>query len=138
MDAVAEVVAIGELKAVRQRAFDAMLAHLRQQGRRAMSADDSSCMYRGTGDSKCGVGGLIDDEHYNPNFEMCAADSSEIVAAVRRSGYPLIDAEFLLEAQDRLHDGVPDKNYPAELEEAAEDFAVSYGLVVFTAPVVAS
>lgn len=111
-----------------QRAFDAMLAHLRQQGRRSLSTDGVMCAYRGHNGLKCAVGALMSDELYDLDFEGAAANTSTVVHAVRNSGYPLVDGGFLASAQDTLHDGAPGADYLTELEEAAQDFASDWGL----------
>jgi hypothetical protein len=57
-----------------QQAFDQVVTHLAQQGRRAMGPakwDQSAevCKYRGPDGTKCAAGVLIPDELYDPEME---------------------------------------------------------------------
>ena len=58
-----------------QEVFDKVVAHLRQQARRALREDNShavsiiTCAYRAKDGAKCAVGCLIDDDEYGPWME---------------------------------------------------------------------
>lgn len=51
-----------------QEIFDAVLGHLRKQGKASVN-DMDLCQYRGPGGASCAVGCLIPDELYDPLIE---------------------------------------------------------------------
>jgi hypothetical protein len=84
-----------------------------------LSRQGSNCMYRDGYGSACGVGALIEDEHYTPDMEgisiaavatdcngfvgSCSA-SSALATALNKSGVPT-SAKKLLQAIQVAHDG---------------------------------
>lgn len=54
--------------ATKQETFDAVVTHLRKQGRKALSAH-GKCAYRGSDGTKCAAGCLIPDGEYEPTIE---------------------------------------------------------------------
>lgn len=85
-----------------QKLFDAMLAHLRAQGKPAVARLEmiDKCLYRTDDGLKCALGALIPDELYQPGFEL--ADTSEVLdqLAIKDQDH----RNFLTAAQSRLHD----------------------------------
>lgn len=57
--------------------------HLLKQGKQA--ASEGKCQYRGDEGCMCAVGVLIDDEHYDANFEGVSLSASEVRTAVASS-----------------------------------------------------
>jgi hypothetical protein len=53
----------------KQALFDAVATHLLAQGKQAIDEMTNICKYRAPDGSKCGIGGLIPDELYNPEME---------------------------------------------------------------------
>lgn len=45
-----------------QKIFDAVVEHLRRQGKRSKSQSGPSCLYRGPGGTACAVGALLTDK----------------------------------------------------------------------------
>lgn len=88
----------------RQEIFDKVVAHLRAQGKQAIT-DGGTCMYRADDGSMCAVGCLIKDEFYDPSFEKKDVNHYKVVEALKSSG---IDMEFhtknLLDDLQSLHD----------------------------------
>lgn len=97
-----------------QEIFDAVIRHLRKQGRRA---NDYSpiysryvCRYRGDNGTKCAVGCLIDDEHYNPACEGVSVGGGNAPArvalheALRASGVDAVEHASLLSSLQNFHD----------------------------------
>jgi hypothetical protein len=78
------------------------------QGRKSTTADTHGCRYRGQDGTKCAVGHLIDDAHYDPDFDddICplTAHDPDVIAAVRAS-HPnhTIDPAILQQLQE-VHD----------------------------------
>ena len=85
-----------------QKLFDAMLAHLRAQGKPAVARLDmiDKCLYRTDDGLKCALGALIPDELYQPGFEL--ADTSEVLDQLALKDQD--HRNFLTAAQNRLHD----------------------------------
>lgn len=127
-----------------QEIFDAVLAHLRKQGKASMS-DPASCRYRGPGGTSCAVGCLIPDELYDPLIENVS--STQIFKGYRPYGResdwpklrPIMDRlskhlgaenEPLLDALQRAHDselvaqGLPAWEY--RMRVIARDFRLEY------------
>lgn len=55
-----------------QEIFDTVVAHLRRQGRRAVTGVYNGCAYRTSDGLRCAVGCLISDELYKPEMEGVA------------------------------------------------------------------
>ena len=68
-----------------QEVFDKVVRHLLKQGERAIS-DNGRCAYNDSHGRKCAVGCLITDEAYNPDIEHRAADTTEVIWALKNSG----------------------------------------------------
>ncbi len=96
-----------------QQIFTKVRNHLLAQNGRAFNGDN--CAYRGEGGTKCAVGCLIADEHYNPECEGIAVydalinpispKRSDLCKALNASGVPAnaSTAKLLAELQ-LLHD----------------------------------
>lgn len=93
----------------KQDVFDKIVIHMLTQNAKAQD-DFGTCMYRGNEGRMCAVGCLITDEAYSPDIEKNAADTEEVLQALRNSGIEVAswsqsnaDAQFLYEIQ-QIHD----------------------------------
>lgn len=116
-----------------QEAFDRVTNHLLTQMKQSKSKS-GNCLYRGTDGTSCAVGCLIADEHYYPSLEGLYANSSAVIAALKKSGVKC-SAEMLLDFQD-LHDcslyEYPHENLSAiiaQLKKIAEKHGVKFNWV---------
>jgi len=64
-----------------QEIFDAVVRHLKKQGRRALNKDQ--CVYRGSNGLKCAVGCLISDAEYTPSMEGHTVDAITLPERLR-------------------------------------------------------
>lgn len=121
----------------KQEVFDKVLNGLRKQG--CISVNDAGmCLYRGLGDTKCGIGMLIADEHYHEGLEEKGVTEPCVVEALSLSGVIMedLDMNMLGTIQCRLHDrystargqGSTTPEYPAWLEQQAKDLAATFDL----------
>lgn len=109
----------------RQKTFDTMLAHLRQQGKPAVVHGTTSCRYRTSDGLKCAVGALIPDENYDPSIEGGSVNP-RIIDLIPGADVRT-DLDFLTDAQSQLHD-IISEHYPTQLERNAIAFAHVYDL----------
>ena len=82
----------------KQTVFNKVVRFLRVQNKRAMNG--KVCAYRANDGSKCAVGCLISDKHYNPSIEGAS------LSALSHDDLPAYLSEhwdFLMELQD-IHD----------------------------------
>jgi hypothetical protein len=93
----------------KQEVFDKVVNHMLTQNAKAQD-DLGTCMYRGNEGRMCAVGCLITDEAYSPDIEKNAADTEEVLQALRNSGIDIdpwspsnADSQFLYEIQ-QIHD----------------------------------
>jgi hypothetical protein len=129
-----------EAKAELQRMIDIGAKHMRAQGCCSMSTDDTgfaTCNYRGANGTKCFIGALIADEHYDTDLEDSMIDSKdgEVLEALGSSGYVLNTqlVNVLSEAQHQLHDNLDhSKDFPAAFEAALITYCSEYGLTYNT------
>jgi hypothetical protein len=122
----------------RQKLFDAMLGHIRQQAKPATARQGGvdKCLYRTDDGLKCAIGALIPDELYQPGFENAA--TAEVLDALFVHDPALRD--FLTHAQNRLHDNpasaalmVGEYAFSKMVEDNARHLALHYGLT-YTKP----
>jgi hypothetical protein len=104
-----------------QEAFDVALAHMRRQGKRAMklmktpSGPKAMCVYRGNNDERCGVGALIPDGLYDPEFEGKGAMS--VCSHPRLRGwFSNVNLNVLQDIQG-AHDHAMDSNFSFSMEQ---------------------
>ena len=109
-----------------QEVFNKVVTHLRKQGRKSsMLAYEGCrprylCAYRGDVGAKCAIGCLIDDEHYRPEMEAKPVYDSLVWAALEASlGTEVEKTNRLFMFLQRVHDGVPIKDWEREFAEAA-------------------
>lgn len=93
----------------KQEVFDKIVNHMLTQNAKAQDVK-GICMYRGEEGRMCAVGCLITDEAYSPDIEKNAADTEEVLQALRNSGIDIApwspsntDTQFLYEIQ-QIHD----------------------------------
>ena len=93
----------------KQEVFDKIVNHMLTQNAKALDVK-GICMYRGEEGRMCAVGCLITDEAYSPDIEKNAADTEEVLQALRNSGIDIApwspsnaDSRFLNEIQ-QIHD----------------------------------
>src|SRR5687768_9066961 len=124
----------------RQKVFTAITTHLLTQMKQAIDPNDAGmtvprCMYRSPEGLKCGIGGIIKDEAYDPVFEGLSVVAMEIVRSLNLSGWEVDtktsegrapsevinqDTGFLMELQ-----GLHDNNKPDQWKERLKSFARS-------------
>lgn len=119
-----------------QEAFDTMLAHIRKQGKPAMSME-GICLYRKDG-LKCAVGAVIPDSLYQADFDTAEWSLPEIVNHF--GGSPEF-GQFLEHCQSYLHDGPARNVYVGNsdpflfyVEEGAKIIANTYDLALPSPP----
>jgi hypothetical protein len=110
-----------------QEAFDAMVQHLRNQGKQSKFEYSTICAYRTPDGLKCAVGALIPDELYSKEMER--TDIYNLV--IESKGFPKlgelfanVNLELLSEMQD-IHDSIPQ---PYRWERKFRLLAEKYGL----------
>lgn len=90
----------------KQETFDTVVAHLRKQGRAAVSAA-GACRYRSDEGDKCAVGCLIPDERYRPLFEGKRVDpddpSDHLTILLTELGHSLSLCQSLQHVHDRMN-----------------------------------
>jgi hypothetical protein len=113
-------------KSLNQRIFDKVAMHLLEQGARAEDAG-LTCQYRGSNNTKCAVGCLIQKKHYDPKLEGKTIDeSTKGGQAVRRAvcaslgvdRLPKDTVELLGDLQG-VHDGEDVADWESELANVA-------------------
>ncbi len=107
-----------------QETFNTSLAHLRAQGQRAIGKN-GMCAYRGSNNTKCAIGALIPNSKYDKSIEGLGAHEPRVRDILNDDFY---NPQFYTELQRNLHDFLSDKNYPTDLEIAAQDFARKWNL----------
>ena len=112
----------------RQAIYNRVKDHLIKQVVCSVSSA-GHCLYRGPEGSKCAIGALIDDSHYNDDLEGLEASSYQVVRAVSASlGFEISesDAYFLrcLQSVHDQHDSTEPDKWPTELA----DFALRWHL----------
>lgn len=111
----------------KQQIFDKVAAHLLQQN--AQSVSGAQCMYRSPNGLMCAVGCLIDNEHYNPEFESLACTAMPVIDALRKSNI-ISDKDFkdriepkstinMLRTIQNMHDSNDPIHWPNRLEAIA-------------------
>lgn len=113
-----------------QDAFDICVNHLLTQKVKSLSWSDrdeaETCRYRGYNGLMCGIGPLIDDNHYSFTLEGRAVDNPQVITCLRDSGWgDICDANLnvLRDVQ-----GVHDYSSTEKWEEALKQLAVSHNL----------
>lgn len=85
------------------------------------------CMYRGPEGSRCFLGALIDDEHYDPDYEGLSPRSPQhgllvLEAITASTGIPLtltLKDDYFLEKLQMVHDAGDPSHWAQELTEFA-------------------
>lgn len=116
-----------------QPLFEKAAIHMLTQNRRSgvYVCGDFQCRYRDKKGRKCGVGALIIEKYYSEDLEDQAADSEDVLTAVRLSqGIDGLDDEeeeqlvTLLEGIQEVHD----ISAPAYWQIEMIDLGKAYGL----------
>ena len=113
--------------------FDKVKAHLLTQGGRATRF--GRCAYRGDNGTKCAVGCLIADEHYDrdtcegagslhPNVQVALERSGIDLGLYLPNGYPLWN---LLSALQRVHDLQFPECWPEALDALEQKYFTPAG-----------
>lgn len=125
-----------------QQAFDKMVAHLAQQGRRCMKGN--RCAYRGNDGTKCVVGAMISDgiaEHLDemttdqPNAVGDADVWRMVVEELALEDLPDERARLFYQEMQNVHDTSDDLG---EVNTGLQRIAKIYGLSAESAPSVTS
>jgi hypothetical protein len=116
---------------MQQKAYEAIRAHLIQQGRPAMDPMTGSCFYRAVDGLKCAVGCLISDEAYHEALEDNTPMDDRVQEALRKSGwdFTLGGYQFLRELQE-THDKWQKSDGVDFVIERIDAAAENYGLEV--------
>lgn len=103
-----------------QEAFDAMVRHLRKQGRKSQKPGSYSCLYYGADGLMCAVGCLIPEDQYSRTLEYhSAVKIQDKVPAITNLSPDLLDA------MQMLHDNCPIENWEAEFLLVAYRFCLT-------------
>ena len=89
------------------------------------SIENGFCKYRGPDDTKCFIGHLIANEHYDERLEGEGVACVKLQQAIINSGWNLSYEEFLILAQGQ---SVHDRYYPSSWDEKFEIVETRYGL----------
>jgi hypothetical protein len=101
--------------------FDFVKNHLLTQNERSMI--NGVCQYRGNSGLKCAVGCLIDNVHYDKDFENQAAYNQSVKSAVQASiGFEPDNS--LLCALQGVHDYEPVKEWPMHLKRVEARYSL--------------
>lgn len=109
------------LKVKMAQVFTRVRDHLLAQGKAAIDIHQN-CYYR-SGDLKCAIGVLIDDEFYSKKLEGQGVSTPEVVKALDKSGvlpHEPIERLYMitmLAALQQLHDTQLPKHWKSSLEE---------------------
>ena len=117
-----------------QEIFDKVVAHLRQQGHKAMSekldvfTQLPICAYRAKNGDKCAVGCLIEDEEYKETFE--GVNALMILDGGYGADMPLVERLYphrqLLNELQIVHDKTEVEVWERELQGVAARFGLIY------------
>ena len=106
---------------------------LKQNAKSTDGIRKSYCMYRGKNETKCAVGHLIADEHYDESFEDKNILSDEVKNVLSCSlpnvvgGYPW----GLLSQMQRVHDNKPINLWEKSFKELAKEHKLEYNPTEF-------
>lgn len=129
-----------------QEVFDQGALHLLTQGKKAQDSSKAfaPCLYRGPDGTKCGVGGVIPNELYDPAIESAACCSEVVEFEVNNSsGHPrralravltkagLFTPEMLplLQGLQEAHDQCEVRYWPGRLHSLARRFHLNPGVI---------
>jgi hypothetical protein len=105
--------------------FNKVSAHLLKQNAKSV-AFDNACMYKSWLGLSCAVGCLIDDEHYNSEFEEEGCDNPLVVDALAKSGVDVTGNTIgLLHSLQTCHDDYEVHEWEAELMRIARWYDVT-------------
>jgi hypothetical protein len=111
----------------KQEIFEYVVTFLNKQGE--ISEKDDCCAYRGSNNTKCAIGCILDDKYYDPLMEgLCLYD---LIRKFKLPKFIKDNYEFLFELQD-IHDYSGNwkvKNNKLQLKKyILKSFAKSYDL----------
>jgi hypothetical protein len=120
-----------------QEIFDRVATHLLKQGRKSISArmdDDGGilCAYRGADGTRCAVGCLIPDEHYDAGIEDYRVFAEPVANALMAAG--VVKEVSLRHHDDRfrllgelqwLHDQRSVEEWPDALRAVSTNYGLS-------------
>lgn len=105
----------------KQEAFDKVLAHLRKQGKAAVSVE-GDCVYRAPDGCMCAAGCLIPDNLYSPEFEGTCVSGLGIFATHSLSDF----LDRLQEAHDEDLRLYGTEVWEDKMESIADEFNLTY------------
>lgn len=115
-----------------QECFDIAVTGLLKQGKKSVFRSDISatgfqCRYRGEKGTKCAVGMLIDDEHYDDDIECEQADQKPVLGCLEASGCPVDDMAFvsLMMDMQSIHDNTSVSDWADEFYNLAGKYGLS-------------
>jgi|SRR6516164_5055773 hypothetical protein len=104
-----------------QEAFEIMSLHLLKQNEKSLSADGTSCRYRGESKMCCALGRLIKDEFYHESLEGNNIFNDDVLKALENSGVNTSNKHFLNEMQ-YTHDCLRPYEWLTKLREVGKEF----------------
>jgi len=110
-----------------QGMFDTVALGLLVQGAKSLACPDrpETCAYRGKHGFKCGIGMLIDDEHYTPLLENQTTSSPDVIDALKRSGYIYAQDEVgFLRRLQAIHDSKSPEEWKNSLYFLGKEFGL--------------
>jgi len=109
-----------------QETFDAMVWHLRRQGRKAGGIDDYDkkfrCRYRAPDGAMCAIGYLIPDKDYRSEFEGTPAVGDEVSLVLEKYGHDV----NLCGQMQVVHDNYEPHQWEGEFARVAKEFGLTY------------
>jgi hypothetical protein len=117
-----------------EKLFRISADHLISQGKKSIRIDSRNkerCAYRGVDGTKCAIGVLIDDEHYEPYMEYISVESEgENGLAIRDAiGDTHDDFDFnisMLVRLQRIHDTKDVSDWPNALIDLANKYRINW------------
>jgi len=109
--------------------FEKVKTHLLAQGVRSQIPGTPTCLYRGPGGLKCAVGALIEDEHFDAQFNNETVNDERVLDervldALLASGVNVKDENLilLLNELQLLHDFYAPEFWDAKLKSLKEEY----------------
>jgi hypothetical protein len=130
--------AVWQITMTRQELFDAVCAHLAQQGRRSWGVserfdDAEGCLYRGPDGLRCAVGALMPDAVYRPQWENATPGALRDTGVIEATDDAMALLKGLQQANDSHYtdgdDETPVEGLRRRLRAAAQRHGLDAGAV---------
>lgn len=108
-----------------QTMFNRVTKHLLRQGRRSIGVG-AQCLYRGPGGLMCGIGLLIPDAKYRPEFEGSDPEAGEFCLEIcDAAGIRQNQVEFAIALQS-VHDQCEPTTWMKDLKSIAKQYRLTF------------